>query len=420
MPPPSGYADDGDVTDDSGFLASERGWKAVLAAAAAVLVAGVGVLVSRTGNPATADTYVTAARQAFVVEANGSSRPAQPGMRVPPSAEVRTGAAGGATLSTAGRDVYVGALSTLAVVDGVRQDLRKGQAMVDSRNGPRLALTTPAGVVSVPDGGVVRVEEGVLLRVGSFAGTARLTAAGRQAGIDIPALYQSKSAYAGIGQAPTPLALTDDAWERRLAAGLVTADLDLRALARGLSGNDGQAVLQAAPASLLAVPAASVDRGEQALAVAVAEASPSSDQVDTLSKVQQYRSAGGSWGVVATLVSARVSAVSALLDSVLAAPGDAANPVRAGSSTDLGNLLGGSGAGSGGGPRPTPTTVVPSSTPPPTHGTPPPTGPPTTPSPVDQLVGTVTGLLSPTPSPPAANATPSPTPILQLGPIRIG
>lgn len=418
MPPPSRRVDDGDVTDDSGFLRSERGWLAVLAAAVAVLVAGVGVLVSRTGNPATADTYVSFARQAVVVYADGTSRPAERGLRVPARAQLKTGAGGSAVVSTAGRDVYLGALSTLAVLDGVRQDLSKGQAMVDGRNGPRLALTTPAGVVAVPDGGLVRVEEGVLLRVGVFEGTARLTAADRKAGTDVPALHQSKVAYGGIGQAPTPLALTDDAWERRLAANLVSADLDLRALARGLAGADGQVVLQAASASLRAVPPASVDRGEQALAVAVAQASPVPDQVGTLRTVQAYRAAGGSWGVVAALVSARVSAVSALLDGVLAAPGDG-TPVQAGSSTDLGNLLGGgSGGGTSGGPQPGPSNGPPSPTGPPRISPPPSTPPPTTP--VDQLVGTVTGLLTPTPTPPASSPTPSPTPILQLGPIRIG
>jgi hypothetical protein len=418
MPPPLRDVDDGDVTDDSGFLRSERGWKAVLAAALAVLVAGVGVLVSRTGNPATADTYVSFARQAVVVFADGASRPAERGVRVPASAQLKTGAGGSAVLSTAGRDVYRGALSTLAVVDGVRQDLRKGQAMVDSRNGPRLALTTPAGVVAVPDGGLVRVEEGVLLRVGAFEGTAHLTAADRKAGIDVPALHQSKAAYGGIGQAPTPLALTDDGWERRLAANLVSADLDLRALARGLAGNDGQLVLQAASASLRAVPPASVDRGEQALAVAVAQASAVPDQVRTLRTVQEYRAAGGSWGVVAALVAARVSAVSALLDGVLAAPGDG-TPVQAGSSTDLGNLLGGGPGGPTSGPTRS-TAPRPTTSPSRGSGGGGGGGQSQSPSPVDQLVGTVTGLLTPTPSPPATSPTPSPTPILQIGPIRIG
>lgn len=407
------------MTDTSGFLASERGWKTVLAGAVSVLVAAVVALVARTGDPATADTYLAEARNAAVVYADGTSAMATQGLRVPPGATVRTGAVGAAVLSTAGRDVYLGALSTLTVGDGVHQDLGKGQAMVDSRNGPRLALRTPAGVVSVPDGGLTRVEEGVVLRLAVFEGSALLTAAGRQATTAVPALFQSKAAYGGLGQVPTPLALTDDAWERRLAAHLVSADLDLRALARGLAGTDGELVLQNASISLRAVPPTSVDRGEQALAVAVAQASAVPDQVATLRKVQSYRDAGGSWGVVAALVDARVSAVSSLLDAVLAAPADGVPPVQAGGTPDVGSLLGGgSTGGPTGGPSRGPSrspSPAPSPTRSPGGGT-----TPTPASPVDQLVDTVVNLLSPTPSPPAPAATPSPTPILQLGPIRIG
>ena len=402
------------MTDRSGFLASERGWKLVLAGAVSVLVVAVVVLVARTGDPASADSYLTGVRDAVVVLPNGTTRPATEGMRVPAGALLRTGAVGAATLRTAGRDVFVGGLSTLQVLDGVRQDLQRGEVMVDSRNGPRLALTTPAGVVAVAEGALARVEEGVVLRLGVFEGTARLTAAGRQATTTVTALHQSKAAYGGLGQSPTALALTDDAWERQLAAGLVSADLDLKALARGLAGAEGEMVLQSASARLQAVPPASVDVGEQALAMAVAQASTALDPVTALRTVQSDRADGGSWGVVAALVSSRVSAVSALLDGVLAPPGSAPTPVQAGGTPDLSQLFGPP-SGPTGSPSPTP--GRPSPTPSPTRR---PTPPPPTSSPVDQLVTTVTGLLSPSPTPPSVTGTPTPTPILQIGPIRIG
>jgi hypothetical protein len=408
-----------DVTDTSGFLEGEHGWKAVLAGALSVLVVAVGALVVRTGDPATADTYLSAVRDAAVVLPGGSTVTATEGMRVPEGAVLRTGSVGGATLRTAGRDVYVGAESAVRVVDGVHQRLDQGQVMVDTRNGPQLRLLTLAGAVRVADSSLARVEQGAKLRLAVFAGTSWLTATGRQAETTVHALYQAKAAYGAVGETPTPLALNDDAWERRLAPALVTADLDLRALGRGLAGAEGQLVLQAASARLRAVPATSVDRGEQALAVAVAQASTDRDQVQALNQVQAYRAAGGSWGVVAALVSARVSAVSALLDGVLATPTTGPGPtVQAGGTPDLSGVLGP--------PTTVPTTRSPqpapgpSSTrpqPSPTRSTSSPTATPTT-SPVDTLLSTVAGLLSPSPSPPAP-AT-SPTPILQLGPIRIG
>jgi hypothetical protein len=408
----------GDVTETSGFRTGEHGWKAVLAGALSVLVVGVGVLVVRTGDPATADTYLSAVRDAAVVLPGGSTVTATEGMRVPEGAVLRTGSVGGATLRTAGRDVYVGGRSAVRVVDGVHQRLELGQVMVDTRNGPRLSLLTPAGAVGVADSSLARVEEGAKLRLGVFAGTARLTATGRQATTVVHALYQAKAAYGAVGETPTPLALNDDAWERQLAPGLVTADLDLKALARGLSGPDGQLVLQGASARLRAVPTTSVDRGEQALAVAVAQSSTDRDQVLALTQVQAYRAAGGSWGVVAALVSARVSAVSALLDGVLATPTTGPGPtVQAVGTPDLSGVLGA--------PTTVPTTRTPQPVPGPSSGSPQPSPTRTASSPtatpttsVDSLLSTVAGLLSPSPSPPAPATTP--TPILQLGPIRIG
>ena len=100
-------------------------------------------------------------------------------------------------------------------------------------------------------------------------------------------------------------------------------------------------------------------------------------------------------GVVAALVRSRVTAVSAILDGVLS-PDVTPAPVQAGPEPDLNGLLG--------------TTPEPSSTsggrsPRPTRTSPSPTRSPTTtpttiaPTPVNDLVTTIGGLLSGSPSP---------------------
>jgi hypothetical protein len=392
------------VRDSSGWLSRVRDWQVVLAGALAVLCAAVIIVVVRTDDTATADTYLTGVRAATVTLADGREVAASDGMRVPDGAQVRTGAGGAAQLTTAGRDVYLGALSTVVVRDGLRQQLDRGQLMVDSRGGARLVLTTRAGRADVSEGTLVRVEQGLVLRVGVFDGSTRFTPQGRLASSTIPALYQAKLVYGGPTVTSTALALTDDAWERRLAGDLVSADLDLNALARGLVGADGQVVLESVSARLREAPVAFTDRGEQALALALAQAGTrSSDATENLAIVDTARRQGGSWGVVAALVSARVSAVSGLLDRLLAPPGPTSPPLLAGPSLGPGSLLS-PGSSSSGGPGPS-GSGSPTSTPSPTS---PVTRTPT-PSPstvVDDLVTTVTGLLgTPTPTP---HITPSP------------
>lgn len=371
-----------------------------------MLSVAVVTLVVRTGDPATADSYLQDVRDAAVVLADETIITAHDGLRVPEGATVRTGASGGARMTTAGRDVYLGALTTVAVTDGIHQDLQRGQVMVDSRGGPRLSLGTRAGSAHLPGGALVRLEAGPVLRLGVFAGRASITAAGRQATTDVSALYQVQAPYSGLPGKATPLALTDDAWEQHLAAELVNADRDLNALARGLAGADGATVLQAAPVALRRVAPTSTDRGEQALSVAVAQASRRSAPLQvTLSFVQSARDQGGSWGVVAALVEARVTAVSALLDTVLAPPGSTPGTTVAGS-TPPPNVFTPSpepGSGSPTSPRPSGSGPSPSRSP-----TARPTSPSPTTSPSDDLITTVTNLLSPSPTP-ATVGTPKPT-----------
>jgi len=404
-------ADDVHVTDSSGVL---RDWRLVFAAGLAVLTAAVVTLVARTGDPATADSYLGEVRNAVVVLADGSTVTAADGQRVPQGTTVRTGPGGAATLSTAGRDVYLGALTTVSVTDGVHQRLERGQVMVDGRGGPQLVLDTRAGTTDVPGGAVVRVETGPVLRLAVFVGKASLTAAGRERRTEVGQLYQVLASYTALPGAPTVLALTDDAWEQRLAAELVNADKDLTSLARGLAGPSGVTVLRAAPVRYEQVSTAAGDVGERALSVAVAQASRrDATLADTLSFVTTARGEGGSWGAVAALVNARVTAVSALLDALFApadggTPPDVAGPTPR--STDLfgpqPSASSGSG-GDGGGPGP-------SSSPRPGGSrspTPKPSASTSPTQPADDLISTVVGLLSSSPSP---AATPRITPLLHL------
>jgi len=404
----SSRPDDVDVTDSSGL---PRDWRVVLAGAVVVLTASVTALVVRTGNPATADSYLHDVRDVAVTLANGTLVVGHDGLRVPDGATVRTGVSGGGRVTTAGRDVYLGALTTVKVADGVHQELQRGQLMVDARGGARLALATRAGAADLPGGALVRVEMGPVLRLGVFDGKASLTAAGRQFTAHVPALYQVQAPYTGLPGASTPLALTDDGWEQTLAAELVNADKDLNALARGLAGADGLTVLQTAPVALRRVPPTTTDRGEQALSVAVAQASQGSGPVQqTLTLVQTYRGQGGSWGVVAALVHARVTAVSALLDAALAPPG----------STPPGFVAGPSGLPGGLSPRPSPGPGSPSGGPPtspsstPSRSTSPKPRSPS-PSPSPDLITTITNLLSPSP---AAVPVSTPSPLIHLPLVR--
>lgn len=411
-------ADDVDVTDRTDLLGGDRAWKAVLAGGLAVLTAAAVTLVVRSGDPAAADTYLTSAREAVVHLADGSEHPAVAGERVPEGATVRTGPEGGAQLATGDRTVYVGRLSTVKVLDGVHQVLRRGWAMVDSRRGARLTLDTEAGAVETAAGALSRVEQDKVLRLAVYDGSATLTPVGRSLRTRVPGLYQVQVQYGSVAGRVTALALRRDDWDTRLAQDLVNADTDLNTLATGLAGPDGAALLGVAPVALrpAVAPPVGAARGELALGVAVAQAARKvGDPAEALGTVRSARAEGGSWGVVAAIVGARVTAVSALLDGALTPPGTGpgTGPAVVAGGPGLDGLFGPSGApGSSGGPTSAPTSTRPTSRPTSTR-TP-------TPSPsagtVDSLVTTVVNLL-PTPPPLLGRPAPTPTPTPTATPL---
>lgn len=418
-------ADDADVTDTSGAASRPRTWQAVLAAATTVLSAGVVTAVVQLRDPAAADTFVTSVTRAVVDLPDGSSHAAHLGDRLPRGATLRTGQDGGARLTTAGRDVYVGALSTVSVQDGVHETLERGQVMVDTRSGPRLALATKAGTVTTPGGSLARVERGAVLRLGVFRGSSVLAAQGRQTRAAVSAYHQVITQYGAVPGRPTALTLTGDRWEQTLAADLVASDQQLERLRAGLRGAEGRLVLQDA-----AFRAPSVgDQGEAALSTVLAQvATRSASVTDNLATIVAARAEGGSWGPVAAIVRASADAVSARLDRDLG-PAPVTTPVLAGPVATLPPVL----VTTSSTPQPVVTGQVPTTTPPTTPVTSPPVEPPPPSSStvVDQVLKIVTDLVPlPTPSPtrtPSAPAVPkapvpapSPSPLLQVGPVKVG
>lgn len=388
------------------WLDGRQGRSSVLAAGVAVLVAGTAVVALRPSDPASADTRVAVARLAQVYLPDGSSHPAVEGEVLPRGAELHTGQQGGAQLLTAGRRVYLGGMSTLTVRDGVREELSRGEAMVDARDGAHLELATPAGTVSTPAGAVSRVEEQLLTRVAAYHGTVTLHPVGRSSATAVPALHQLKVQPQSLPQRTTPLQLTHDSWERAVVAGLDSADQDLESLASGLSREEGASYLATVPASYRsgAVPALGPARGEEALTVAVAEAAAAPD---ALAQVRADRADLGSWGVVAALVRARVSDVSRVLTDALA-PGTGPDGSTSGTTVNAGPVPVLPGAPA----------VVPVGAPAPSTSRGPGTGPtsrpttrPTTsPTPVPAtgaVTGLVTTVLSLVPSPTPAAPQPS-------------
>ena len=182
-------------------------WQTVLAAGVAVLMAAALSLVLTGKDPASAATFITSVTRGEVVYADGTVMPATIGARLPGGASLRTGDAGGARITTDGRDVYIGALSTVTVVDGVHQTLERGLVMIDANSGPGLTLATSvgAGTVNAPAGALARVEQNVgTLRLAVYRAEASITAEGRRATTRVGALHQVRVPYGGVPEAPPP------------------------------------------------------------------------------------------------------------------------------------------------------------------------------------------------------------------------
>ena len=408
-------------------------WRASPALLAVVLLAAVGVAAFRTGT-ASADTVLARGADAVLQLPDGTRRAAVEGETVPPGATVLAGRTG-ARLDTRDREVHLGGDTAVQVLDGVRQRLEGGFVLVDADDAPGLELTTASAVVDAPDGALVRVDGGPLLRVGVLRGDdepARVTPAGRRATTEVPVYFSVQVPAGGLPGRLSPFALTPgDDYEAALARDLVMADEDLTALGRRLDG-----LGEAGPVVLTAlrrdVPAddtlpAGAPGSEGALGYLLASAAPDPAPLpERYSRVRGLRADGGSWGVVAAIVSAPVDRVGAALSALL---GPGSSPVLAGGdgTVDVGEVLGldpadpagpGTPAGPGSGPAPSgPQPTTPPGPPPASPGPSPTPGPLTPLDPVVDVVEDVVDDVLDLVLPPGATPSPSPTspaPLLDL------
>ena len=392
---------------------------------AGVLLTAVGVAALRS-DTASADTVLGRGADAVLVLADGSTRDAVEGEKVPRGATVRAGRTG-ARLDTREREVHLGAATSVTVVDGARQVLREGFVLVDASSAPGVELQTAAAAVAASDDSLVRVDAGPLLRVGVLRGEdAEVRAAGRRTATDVPTYFQVQVPSGGLPGSPSPFVLTPgDRYEMELAAELVNADTDLNALAAQLDagGAAGPAVLaalgatpQVQPVAADATPGAPLS--ERALGYLIATAAQQGGPLpERYDEVRSLRTAGGSWGVVAAIVAAPVDRVSGALNALLD-PGTV--PTVAAEPLDVSGLL-----GSGGATEPAPGQPAPPSGPSQEQPAPPdddddrpqPTSSPTSPPPAPQddpvdvvqdVVDTVLDLVSPSPSAPAGVSVPPP------------
>lgn len=409
-----------DVTDTAPAPRRRRAVAVAAAAGALVLLGSIGLTLLE-DDVADAATVLRDVRNAEVILADGSTVAAIDGEEVPHGATVRTGTAGGVSLQTQGRVVLLGAASAVRVVNGAQQDLRRGLVLVDAGLGgdaPGMLVGGGGGGssdVTVARGAVARVERGpVALRVGVYEGAVDVSPQDRPARTTVAELFQVQVPYGTLPGAVTPLVLTGDAFEQRVALALLQEDRDLRSLATGLDGAGpaaeavSTAVQRSVPVTLSlggALAPTGGPRSEQLLAYLLASVDGTADRdavVERFRTVRTYRTAGGSWGVVAALVRSGTAEATQVLETLLAGvevplgPLPTAAPVVTPTPTASTTTA------------PTPPVVRPS----PSRGT----VAPTTPAPTDEpglvegLLDTVVGLLPRSGPGTTTGGLPTPTP----------
>jgi hypothetical protein len=310
------------------------GHPARLVGSAALVVAAVGigaVVVHRQGPVSQAPTTVTAASAATIVAPSGQARLARPGDVVPAGYVVRTGPRGRAALRTRRRVVYVEANAAVAVLDGAREQLRTGGAVVDAQSGPGLTLMVADDRLDVPPGSAAEALRSVTVQVGALAGDAVLSSsAGRR--LRLPALSQAEFGGDALPAGTTTLQLTDN-WAESLAVPrLVFDDNAIRTLADGINASGGATA--AAVEAAWSGPQASLPAGtapsDRVLPMVIAEATPAGGGTveQRYGRVIRWRQSAGSWGVVVELLH-----------------GDAQSVERAFTSASSGESTGDAGAG---------------------------------------------------------------------------
>lgn len=281
----------------------------------AVMAAGIVVVATRGTTPiAQAGTVIGSVVDAQVVTPSGSSQPALSGQTLSSGEVITTGDHGSAELVTRGRLTLLGANAALEVIDGARQQLRTGTAVVDSLQGPGLALDLAGDTVAIPHGSATEAARGVTVTVGALSGPAAITSANGRV-LALTSLSQAVTSGAALPAATTPLHLSDSANEARVVPRLVADDLALNTLASGIdtTGRVTARVVESSwTGSLQPVPAQGA-RSERVLPVLIADSTSGGSAQQRYSDVVTWRAEGGSWGVVVHLLSGSAAAVEATL-----------------------------------------------------------------------------------------------------------
>ncbi|HVW80045.1 MAG TPA: hypothetical protein VHB69_03780 [Mycobacteriales bacterium] len=284
----------------------------------AVVAAGVVVAVTRGSSPvASAATILRDPRGATVRTASGATHAATDGEVITDGEVVMTGAKGVADLDTRGRDVLLSGGAAVEVVNGERQTLKTGTAIVDARTGPGLLLDVTGDTVSVPGGSATEAARGVSVRVGSLVGPASITSTtGRH--LAVPRLYQATFSGDALPSAVAPLHLTDSDDETRVIPHVVADDLSLQSLARGID-TTGRSTAHVIEASWTGVQQPVPDAhspSERVLPVLIADATRGGAPQQRYDDAVNWRAQGGSWGVVLHLLNGTAATVETTLASL--------------------------------------------------------------------------------------------------------
>lgn len=381
-----------------GGVSRQKRTKATLLA---VCLAGSAASLAGCGHGPSDATTVLRGDTGVTVVTNGVSHAGVDGERLVIGESVRTTTADSA-LVTGGRVTLLGPSTALDIAGRSHYVVDAGTVVLDRRRGPDARVD--AGPVTVERVGAtaVRIERGFAVRVAVYDGGSAVVSASERS-MTVPALHEIGVPGASLPSMPAPMALRDDALDTAAAPALVSADVTLDRRATAMDRAGGAAVAAALIRTLPAAPTATAV-SERVLPVAIARADDSAPLTDAYARTTALRAGGGSWGVVAALVDAKIAAVQQQLDALLAGR-TLALELPAGSGGDGGAavtalLAAAAPAPASAAPEP----GVPSPMVSPEGGVIP-TPSPTPPSPplVQSLVNTITGLL---PQPSSSSAPP--------------
>lgn len=279
-----------------------------------------------------------------------------------PGDQVRSGADGAATLQVSDTGtIEVGPSSRVRMGSAGASELMSGSVLAQ---GSDLAVTIGRVAIRAGAPGAFRVDRALSTRVGTYRGTAAVTALGGS--VDVRALRQAFLVAHSVLAKPAPLRIDPrDAWDRRMLGDAVEIGLDLARLERGVGarlsqqGNLAETFARVLPGSVSPGRIRSliqdhpVGSARLFLSLAVASEAPvAGDVIPTAREILRTLGQGATWiVVVAALDVARNSLLQAIGSLIAAIPG----LVPANGSTSI--PIGGSGSpdpGPSGGPGPTP------------------------------------------------------------------